>query len=65
MPRMFEVGSRFVPVSNWALRVPGARLVAHVGLGLHGRRPLPPLVAEPFLAGSRATRRWATGSVGA
>jgi Fe-S oxidoreductase len=48
MPRMFRLGSRFVPFSNWAMRVPGARLAAHAGLGLHRRRPLPPLVAESF-----------------
>lgn len=48
MPRMFAIGSRFVPLSNWAMKVPGARLAAHVGLGLHKDRPTPPLAAETF-----------------
>ena len=48
MPEFFRIGSRFVPVSNWALRIPGARLAAHALLGIHRKRPLPPLAAESF-----------------
>ena len=48
MPQFFRIGSRFVPLSNWLLQIPGVRLAAHAVLGLHRSRPLPPLAAETF-----------------
>jgi Fe-S oxidoreductase len=48
MPEFFRIGSRFVPFSNWAMKIPGVRLAAHAVLGIHRSRPLPPLAAESF-----------------
>ena len=48
MPDLFRVASRFGPLGNLALKMPGGRLAAHALLGLHRARPLPPLAAEPF-----------------
>ncbi len=45
-----RVGSALAPLSNWALNVPGAKLVADKVLGIHGERSLPPFVRETFPA---------------
>jgi Fe-S oxidoreductase len=50
MPRMYRLGSAFAPASNWLVRVPGMRLMAHVLLGFHRKRPMPRFVREPFPA---------------
>ncbi len=41
-------GSRLAPVSNWAGRLPGSRLLAHHLLGIHKRRPLPEFARPAF-----------------
>ncbi|MDP2627900.1 MAG: heterodisulfide reductase-related iron-sulfur binding cluster [Candidatus Rokubacteria bacterium] len=43
-----RVGSALAPVSNWALQVPGAKLVADRILGIHKNRSLPPFVRHTF-----------------
>jgi Fe-S oxidoreductase len=46
--RLSEVGSALCPVSNWALQIPGARLVADRVLGIHRARSLPAFVRPTF-----------------
>ncbi len=46
--RLSRVGSALAPVSNWALNVPGAKLVADLILGIHRNRSLPPFVRHTF-----------------
>ncbi|MHC4429807.1 MAG: 4Fe-4S dicluster domain-containing protein, partial [Planctomycetota bacterium] len=41
-------GSRLAPVSNWAARMPGSRLLAHHVLGVHKERSLPEFVRPSF-----------------
>jgi len=41
-------GSHLAPVSNWAAKIPGSRLVAHHVLGVHKERPLPEFVRPSF-----------------
>lgn len=41
-------GSRLAPVSNWATKVPGSKLVAHHLLGIHKQRSLPEFVRPSF-----------------
>ncbi|MBI2202440.1 MAG: 4Fe-4S dicluster domain-containing protein [Candidatus Rokubacteria bacterium] len=46
--RLSRLGSAMAPLSNWALRVPGANLVAHGLLGIHRARSLPAFVRRTF-----------------
>lgn len=46
--RLSRLGSALAPVSNWALNIPGAKLVSHGLLGIHKNRSLPPFVRETF-----------------
>jgi Fe-S oxidoreductase len=41
-------GSRMAPLSNWATRMPGSKLVAHHVLGVHKQRSLPEFVRPSF-----------------
>ncbi len=41
-------GSALAPLSNWATRVPGSRLVAHHLLGIHKERSLPEFARTSF-----------------
>jgi Fe-S oxidoreductase len=41
-------GSRLAPVSNWAGKIPGSKLVAHHLLGIHKERSLPEFVRPSF-----------------
>jgi Fe-S oxidoreductase len=41
-------GSRLAPVSNWATKIPGSKLVAHHLLGIHKDRSLPEFVRPSF-----------------
>lgn len=43
-----RLGSALAPVSNWALNIPGAKLVADRILGIHKNRSLPPFVRQTF-----------------
>jgi Fe-S oxidoreductase len=43
-----ERGSRLAPVSNWAARAPGSKLVAHHLLGIHKARAMPEFVRPSF-----------------
>jgi Fe-S oxidoreductase len=46
--RLSRVGSALAPLSNWALNVPGAKLVAERLLGIHHARSLPAFVRRTF-----------------
>jgi Fe-S oxidoreductase len=46
--RLSRIGSKLAPLSNWALKVPGAKLVAHHLLGIHKNRSLPPFTRRTF-----------------
>lgn len=46
--RLSRVGSTLAPLSNWALNVPGAKLVADYVLGIHRARSLPAFVRPTF-----------------
>ncbi len=46
--RLSRLGSALAPVSNWALNVPGARLVADRVLGIHKARSLPAFARHTF-----------------
>ena len=46
--RLSRLGSALAPFSNWALKVPGAKLIAHHVLGIHKNRSLPPFVRRTF-----------------
>lgn len=46
--RLSRLGSALAPVSNWALTVPGSKLIAHHVLGIHKNRSLPPFVRQTF-----------------
>jgi Fe-S oxidoreductase len=46
--RLSRLGSALAPVSNWALNVPGARLVADYLLGVHRARSLPAFARPSF-----------------
>jgi Fe-S oxidoreductase len=50
MPRLFRLASALAPASNWLARAPGARHLAHLVLGIHRERPLPPFARESFPA---------------
>jgi Fe-S oxidoreductase len=43
-----RLGSRFAPLSNWLLRVPGAAFMNHHLLGIHKSRSLPPYATVDF-----------------
>ncbi len=42
-------GSRLAPLSNWAMKLPGGKLVAHHLLGIHKSRELPHFARPNFL----------------
>ncbi|MBI4012005.1 MAG: 4Fe-4S dicluster domain-containing protein [Candidatus Rokubacteria bacterium] len=46
--RLSRVGSALAPLSNWALNLPGAKLVAARVLGIHKARSLPAFVRATF-----------------
>ena len=46
--RLSRLGSALAPLSNWALNVPGAKLVAERVLGIHRKRSLPAFVRQTF-----------------
>jgi Fe-S oxidoreductase len=46
--RLSRLGSALAPLSNWALDVPGAKLLAHHVLGIHRARSLPPFARATF-----------------
>jgi Fe-S oxidoreductase len=45
-----KIGSAMAPMSNWAVNVPGAKLVANAVLGIHKDRSLPAFAKESFPA---------------
>jgi FAD/FMN-containing dehydrogenase/Fe-S oxidoreductase len=59
-----ELGSRFAPLANLMLRLPGARLLQHRLLGISSQRRLPRFAREPFHAwfARRTTRGGASGA---
>lgn len=46
--RLSRLGSALAPLSNWALNVPGAKLVADYVLGIHRARSLPAFARPTF-----------------
>ncbi len=46
--KLSRLGSALAPVSNWALHLPGAKLVADRILGIHKDRSLPAFVRQTF-----------------
>ena len=43
-----RLGSRFAPLSNWAVGNPLGKLINQIFLKVHSRRTLPPFVRQPF-----------------
>jgi Fe-S oxidoreductase len=46
--KISRLGSALAPVSNWALNIPGSKLVAHHVLGIHKDRSRPAFARETF-----------------
>jgi Fe-S oxidoreductase len=46
--RLSRLGCALAPLSNWALNLPGARLLAHAVFGIHKNRSLPPFARQTF-----------------
>jgi Fe-S oxidoreductase len=47
-PRTFALAAAAAPLSNWASRVPGARLIGHHVMGIHRERAVPTFVRPTF-----------------